>query len=196
MQLPSAAKQGRTPTAVMITARTIDNIADKEKIGCKTLFATHYHELTELSEVCKGVANFNIVAKKRGDDLIFLRKIVEGAADRSYGIEVAKLAGVPSSVVERAKVVLRELEGEGLKAPVHHYQDEENEMQISFGNTNANDIVENNLKNTILYLDLTYENRSTTTKKLQIDMAKEAKTIKLEQRKHPRPEARVGIIDL
>ena len=74
------------------------------------MFATHYHELTELEELCRGVVNYNIVAKKRGDELIFLRKIVRGAADESYGIEVAKLAGVPDEVVKRADKILESID--------------------------------------------------------------------------------------
>ena len=74
------------------------------------MFATHYHELTELEELCRGVVNYNIVAKKRGDELIFLRKIVRGAADESYGIEVAKLAGVPDEVVKRAGKILANID--------------------------------------------------------------------------------------
>ncbi len=93
----------------MSIARAIVEYTASKKLFAKTMFATHYHELTELSEVCKGVSNFNIVAKKRGDELIFLRKIVVGAADRSYGIEVAKLAGVPKEIVKRADEVLSEI---------------------------------------------------------------------------------------
>ena len=81
-----------------------------KKIGAKTLFATHFHELTELEEKYDGVVNYNIAARKKGDDIMFLRKIVRGAADDSYGIEVAKLAGVPNEIVHRAKEHLRELE--------------------------------------------------------------------------------------
>ncbi len=129
-----------------IARAVLEYSADKRKLGAKTLFATHYHELTELESSVAGVKNYNIAVKKRGDDITFLRRIVSGCADGSYGIEVAKLAGVPNSVVERAKVVLKELEGEGLKAPVHHAEPSEHEMQISFGSSNANDIVEK-LKN-------------------------------------------------
>ena len=90
-----------------------------EKVGAKTLFATHYHELTALEGSLRGVKNYNIAIKTRGDDIIFLRKIVPGGADRSYGIEVAKLAGLPDSVVKRARVVLEELEAEsGRPAPL------------------------------------------------------------------------------
>ena len=102
----------------MSIARAIVEYTVSKKLYAKTMFATHYHELTELADVCKGVANFNIVAKKRGDDLIFLRKIVEGAADRSYGIEVAKLAGVPKSIVDRANEILKEIEEKHNVSPV------------------------------------------------------------------------------
>ena len=124
-----------------IARAVLEFSADKRRLGAKTLFATHYHELTELENSVAGVRNYNIAVKKRGDDITFLRRIVTGCADGSYGIEVAKLAGVPNSVVERAKVVLKELEGEGLKVPVRVNNDEP-EMQMSFGSSNANDIVD------------------------------------------------------
>jgi len=79
-------------------------------IKAKTLFATHYHELTSLEGELDGVINYNVAAKKRGDGVVFLRKIVRGATDDSYGIEVAKLAGVPDKVVNRARQVLKSLE--------------------------------------------------------------------------------------
>ena len=88
------------------------------KIGAKTLFATHYHELTELENTIPGVTNYNIAIKKRGEDLIFLRKIIPGGADRSYGIEVAKLAGLPETVVRRARKILEELEAGSTRAPL------------------------------------------------------------------------------
>ncbi|WP_298033013.1 DNA mismatch repair protein MutS [uncultured Dysosmobacter sp.] len=83
-----------------------------EKKRAKTLFATHYHELTELENTLPGAVNYNIAVKARGEDIIFLRKIIPGGADRSYGIEVAKLAGLPDQVVQRARAVLKELEEE------------------------------------------------------------------------------------
>ena len=95
----------------MAVARAVlEHCADKRKLGAKTMFATHYHELTVLENDIDGVRNFNITAKKRGNDIIFLRKIVPGGADDSYGIEVAGLAGVPESVIKRAKAVLKDLE--------------------------------------------------------------------------------------
>ena len=82
----------------------------KEKIECKTLFATHYHELTQLEGMIEGIKNYSIAVKKRGDDITFLRRIIEGGADESYGVEVAKLAGVPAPVIQKAKNILKKLE--------------------------------------------------------------------------------------
>ena len=85
-------------------------IADKEKCGAKTLFATHYHELTELEDKLEGIKNYSIAVKEKGEDIIFLRKIIEGGTDESYGIHVAKLAGVPKAVTTKASGILRSLE--------------------------------------------------------------------------------------
>lgn len=85
-------------------------IADKEKCGAKTLFATHYHELTELEDKLEGIKNYSIAVKEKGEDIIFLRKIIEGGTDESYGIHVAKLAGVPKAVTTKANEILRSLE--------------------------------------------------------------------------------------
>lgn len=85
-------------------------IADKEKCGAKTLFATHYHELTELENKLEGIKNYSIAVKEKGEDIIFLRKIVEGGTDESYGIHVARLAGVPKIVTKKANEILRSLE--------------------------------------------------------------------------------------
>ena len=94
-----------------IARAVVEHISDPAKgLGCKTLFATHYHELTELEGTVSGVKNYNIAVKKRGEDITFLRRIVRGPADDSYGIEVAKLAGLPGTVTRRAHEVLRALE--------------------------------------------------------------------------------------
>ena len=85
-------------------------IADKEKCGAKTLFATHYHELTELEDKLEGIKNYSIAVKEKGEDIIFLRKIVRGGTDESYGIHVARLAGVPKVVTQKADEILRSLE--------------------------------------------------------------------------------------
>ncbi len=96
----------------MAIARAVVEYTHSKKIGARTLFATHYHELTDMEDNFEGVVNYNIAAKKRGDTVIFLRKIVRGGTDDSYGIEVARLAGVPNEVVRRAKEILLEIEGE------------------------------------------------------------------------------------
>ena len=90
-------------------------IADKEKCGAKTLFATHYHELTELENKLEGVKNYSIAVKEKGEDVIFLRKIVKGGTDESYGIHVAKLAGVPKDVLKSANSILRSLERKNIR---------------------------------------------------------------------------------
>lgn len=102
----------------MSIARAVLEYTAGKKLGAKTLFATHYHELTELEGQIPGVVNYNIAVKKRGDDLTFLRKIVRGPVDESYGIQVAKLAGVPDEVVEHAKKILAGLEEKQEKMPI------------------------------------------------------------------------------
>ena len=96
----------------MSIARAVVEYTHSKKIGAKTLFATHYHELTDMENRFDGIVNYNIAAKKRGDSITFLRKIVRGGTDDSYGIEVAKLAGVPSDVVKRAREILAEIESD------------------------------------------------------------------------------------
>ena len=94
----------------MSIARAIVEYTNSRKIGAKTLFATHYHELTSMEQEFEGIVNYNIVAKKRGDSITFLRKIVRGSTDDSYGIEVAKLAGLPNEVIKRAREILASVE--------------------------------------------------------------------------------------
>ncbi|MCR4772702.1 MAG: DNA mismatch repair protein MutS [Oscillospiraceae bacterium] len=106
-----------TYDGMAIARAVVEYCADPKKLGARTMFATHYHELTRLEDTLSCVKNLSTAVKKRGDDVIFLRRIVHGGADRSYGIEVAKLAGVPDSVIRRAKDVLSELEKGGAPAP-------------------------------------------------------------------------------
>ncbi len=96
----------------------VEYISDTKLLGAKTLFATHYHELTELEGKVSNVNNYCIAVKEKGDDIVFLRKIVKGGADKSYGIQVAKLAGVPELVIERAKEIVEELSNEDITARV------------------------------------------------------------------------------
>ncbi len=129
-----------------IARAVLEHTADKKRLGAKTLFATHYHELTELETKLDGVRNYNIAVKKRGDDITFLRRIIPGGADGSYGIEVAKLAGVPNNVVTRARAILKELEETGV---VVHMSDtpsapaqDEDMFQMSFSNEVGSELIE------------------------------------------------------
>ena len=101
-----------TYDGMSIARAVVEYVADKKKLGAKTVFATHYHELTSLEGIVSGIKNYNIAVRKRGDDITFLRRIVRGGADESYGIEVAKLSGIPETVINRAKQVLAQLESE------------------------------------------------------------------------------------
>ena len=116
-----------------IARAVLEYVADRKKLGARTLFATHYHELCELEGQLEGIKNYNIVVKKRGDDIIFIKKIVRGGANDSYGIEVAKLAGLPEEVIRRAKSVLREIESrQPAREPVCAPPEEET-PQLSLG---------------------------------------------------------------
>lgn len=113
-------------------------VQNKRKVGAKTLFATHYHELIELENQLDGVKNYNIAVKKRGDDITFLRKIVRGGADDSYGIEVAALAGVPHSVIARAKEILKKIEQDELtEAYKSDKKPDEPQTQMGFADMEA-----------------------------------------------------------
>ena len=102
-----------TYDGMAIARAVLEYAANPRRLGAKTLFATHYHELSTMEDKLPNVKNYNIAVKKRGEQMIFLRKIVPGAADDSYGIEVAKLAGIPNVVITRAREILAELEAEG-----------------------------------------------------------------------------------
>lgn len=99
-----------THDGLSIAWAVIEYINDRARLGARTLFATHYHELTELEEKLHGIKNYCVSVKKKGDDIIFLRKILRGGADKSYGVEVARLAGIPDPVIERARIILEELD--------------------------------------------------------------------------------------
>jgi len=106
-----------TYDGMSIARAVLEYCTDKKCLGAKTLFATHYHELTCLEGQLPGVKNYSIAAKKRKEDVVFLRKIVRGGADQSYGVEVAKLAGVPERVIQRSREILEELEGAAAPPP-------------------------------------------------------------------------------
>ena len=120
-----------TYDGMSIARAVLEYAASPRHLGAKTLFATHYHELSTIEDELPNVRNYNIAVKKRGDQMTFLRKIIPGAADDSYGIEVAKLAGIPSPVIRRAREILAQLEAEGAPAPTHiTAQPEQDQMSM------------------------------------------------------------------
>ena len=134
----------------MSIARAIVEYTASKKIGAKTLFATHYHELTSMENEFEGIVNYNIAAKKRGDNITFLRKIVRGSTDDSYGIEVAKLAGLPNEVIKRAKEVLASVEVSAKNIKLTDREEiveEKDESLISFDDL-VNEQVIDEIKNT------------------------------------------------
>lgn len=125
----------------MSIAKSVAEYSAGKKLGAKTLFATHYHEMTTLEGQIDGVVNYNIAAKKKGDELIFLRKIVKGATDDSYGIEVALLAGVPNPVIKRAKEILKEIEADGGAVLTRPEKNEEDDV-LSFETLANNEVID------------------------------------------------------
>ncbi len=128
-----------------IARAVLEYVVRKKTLGAKTLFATHYHELTAMEGMLDGVNNYSIAVKKRGDDITFLRRIVHGGADQSFGIEVAKLAGIPQSVVRRAKAILKELEANKVEIEFkaeNAVEEEEEDIQYNFKTNSASDILE------------------------------------------------------
>lgn len=140
-----------TYDGMSIARAVLEFVADKKRLGAKSLFATHYHELTVLEELIQGVKNYNIAVKKKGDEITFLRRIVRGGADDSYGIEVAKLAGVPESIISRAKQILRELIATAPEASADNMKAvkprEEDDLQLTLIPTGDNEVTKK-LKNT------------------------------------------------
>ena len=124
-----------TYDGMSIARAVLEYVANPKRLGAKTLFATHYHELSTIESQLSNVKNYNIAVKKRGSDMIFLRKIVPGATDDSYGVEVAKLAGLPSCVISRAREILAELES-GSTQSAHTPAPDETD-QISMGDMTA-----------------------------------------------------------
>ncbi len=136
-----------TYDGMSIARAVVEYCAGKTSLGAKTMFSTHYHELTALEGSVEGVKNYNITAKKRGDDIIFLRRIIPGGADDSYGIEVAHLAGLPDSVVKRAKQILAELtQNKAVSAPEKPPENDSSpdngQMRLPLPNTKGDEIIE------------------------------------------------------
>ena len=134
-----------TYDGLAIAWSVLEYTVDQKKCGAKTLFATHYHELTGLEEEMEGVKNYCVAVKERGEDIIFLRKIIQGSADHSYGIEVAKLAGVPEEVIRRGKEILEGLEDENKQVEIkqaHRKATSEMTGQISMDVFEGRNIIE------------------------------------------------------
>ena len=131
-----------------IARAVLEYIADRKKIGAKTLFATHYHELTAMSEEFGNIKNYNVSVKRHGEDITFLRRIVAGAADDSYGIEVAKLAGLPKNIIDRSREILKNLESGNSVTTQRSFLNDNQSAQLGFGSINAknNELIEK-LKN-------------------------------------------------
>jgi DNA mismatch repair protein MutS len=128
-----------------IARAVLEYVVKKKSIGAKTLFATHYHELTAMEGMLDGVNNYSIAVKKRGDDITFLRRIVHGGADQSFGIEVAKLAGLPPSVIKRAKIILKELEANKIDIEFKAEDgviEESEDIQYNFKTNTTDDLLE------------------------------------------------------
>lgn len=124
---------------ISIATAVAEHIANSRKIGCKTMFATHYHELISLEGKVEGIKNYSVAVRKYGDSIKFLRKIVEGGVDDSYGIEVAKLAGLPPAVINRSRQLLSEMETE--KGVEKQAQTQSQPDQISFGNMKDEEVL-------------------------------------------------------
>ena len=123
----------------MAIARSVVEYTYSKKIGAKTLFATHYHELTDMEEQFPGIVNYNIAAKKRGDSITFLRKIVRGGTNKSFGIEVASLAGLPEEVIIRAREILKTVEQTQINKNIGEITETDNSKQRL---ANANKIMQ------------------------------------------------------
>ena len=130
-----------TYDGMSIARAVLEHCADKKKLGAKTLFATHYHELSALEGAIPGVRNYHMAAKKRQDDVIFLRKLVSGGADQSYGIEVAQLAGVPAWIIRRGREILKELEAGERPVPAQP-KEEEPEEQVGLADLAGQAVLE------------------------------------------------------
>ena len=136
-----------TYDGLSIAWSVVEYMSSTKLLGSRTLFATHYHELTELEGILEGVKNYCITVKESGDSIIFLRKIERGSVDQSYGIQVAKLAGIPDSITGRAKDILRQLEEQDItkkatKEPKQMRNSPYGENQLSFLNSENDYIIE------------------------------------------------------
>jgi DNA mismatch repair protein MutS len=131
-----------TYDGLAIARAVIEYIHNHPKLNCRTLFATHYHELTELPNILPRTANYSVAVTERGEDIVFLHKVVKGGADQSYGVHVAQLAGMPRPVIERARELLAHLEEQGSDFKLRKPSKSDKPQQISMFDAKENPAVE------------------------------------------------------
>jgi len=124
-----------------IARAVVEYLHNNPRLGARTLFATHYHELTELSNILPRVANYNVAVAEEGDSVVFLHQLMPGGADRSYGVHVAQLAGVPKAVTNRAAEILEELEAAGSDFTIKPRAAPEGPVQLSFFQSDPDPVI-------------------------------------------------------
>jgi DNA mismatch repair protein MutS len=130
-----------TYDGMAIARAVVEYLHNNPRLGARTLFATHYHELTELSNILPGVANYNVAVAEEGDSIVFLHRLIPGGTDRSYGIHVAQLAGIPKTVINRANEILKELEASGGDFVIQPRESPDGPLQLSFFQTDPDPII-------------------------------------------------------
>jgi DNA mismatch repair protein MutS len=130
-----------TYDGMAIARAVVEHLHNNPRLGARTLFATHYHELTALSNILPGVCNYNVAVAEEGDAIVFLHRLMPGGTDRSYGIHVAQLAGVPKAVITRANEILKELEAAGGDFVIKPREREQGPKQLSFFQTDPDPVV-------------------------------------------------------
>jgi DNA mismatch repair protein MutS len=131
-----------TYDGMAIARAVVEHLHNNPRLGARTLFATHYHELTELANILPGVANYNVAVAEEGDSVVFLHKLMPGGTDRSYGIHVAQLAGIPKAVINRANDILKELEAAGADFVIQPREQPDGPIQLSFFQTDPDPVIE------------------------------------------------------
>jgi len=130
-----------TYDGMAIARAVVEHIHNNPRLRARTLFATHYHELTELANILPGVRNYNVAVAEEGDNVVFLHRLMPGGADRSYGIHVAQLAGIPKAVINRATEILEELEEAGGYFTIKPQEDSTQTVQLSFFKTDPDPVI-------------------------------------------------------
>jgi DNA mismatch repair protein MutS len=131
-----------TYDGMAIARAVVEHLHNNPRLGARTLFATHYHELTELANILPGVANYNVAVAEEGDSVVFLHKLMPGGTDRSYGIHVAQLAGIPKAVINRANDILKELEAAGADFVIQPREQPGGPIQLSFFQSDPDPVIE------------------------------------------------------